>query len=241
MPDKPLTLATRLRTSALRRVRRLQRSGGWNEVSCRYFGTRFKVDLTELVGFEIATGRFEYHHVERMLQECRRRKPDIFIDVGANIGLYTCVIGRARAAKRLIAFEPDPAIFRELLDNIKLNNLTVDAIPAAVGAQTGVVRFKKATGENRGLGQVSDDGDDVNCVALDDHISLSSAVIAIKMDIEGGEPAALKGAAQLLSHNSGYAQIEAPEARAPVVIQMMQDFGWQLIWQNGLDCMFSKQ
>ena len=176
-----------------------------------------------------------------MLEECRKRKPDIFIDVGANLGLYTCVVGRAQAAKRLIAFEPDPIIFSELQNNIKRNNLTVDAVPAAVGAETGVVRFKKATGENRGLGQVSDDGDDINCVALDDHLSLSSAVIALKMDIEGGEPAALKGASKLLSRNSGYAQIEAPDTRAPVVIQMMTDFGWQLIWQNGLDCMFSKQ
>jgi FkbM family methyltransferase len=241
MPDKQLAFATRMRTSALRRMRRLQRSNGWNEVSCRYFGARFNVDLTDLVGFEIATNRFEYHHVDRMLQECRKRKPDLFIDVGANLGLYTCVVGRAQAAKRLIAFEPDPIIFRELQNNIKRNNLTVEAVPVAVGAETGVVRFKKATGENRGLGQVSEDGEDVNCVALDDQLSLSSAIIAIKMDIEGGEPAALKGANKLLSRNSGYAQIEAPDARAPVVIQMMADFGWQLIWQNGLDCMFSKQ
>ena len=32
-----------------------------------------------------------------MIEACERLKPRVFVDVGANLGLYTCVLGRNRA------------------------------------------------------------------------------------------------------------------------------------------------
>jgi hypothetical protein len=37
-------------------------------------------------------------------------KPDVFIDVGANLGLYTCVLLKNRLVPRAILFEPDRPI-----------------------------------------------------------------------------------------------------------------------------------
>lgn len=183
LPDLALPIVTKYRTSALRRLRKLQRSIGWTEVSCRYFGARFVVQLTDLVGFEIATGRFEYHNLKRMLRECRARRPDIFIDVGANIGLYSCVLGRAGVVGVVSAFEPDPLLHRELVANTERNGVAADNVLAAAGFSTGSVRFTRAGHDNRGLGRVSADGEEVRAIALDDHVPLRGKVVALKVDV----------------------------------------------------------
>lgn len=67
---------------------------------------------------------------------CRRYRPEAFIDDGANIGLYTRVLGKAQAARILLAFEPDPRNSARLSESIARNGLVgiVDAHPMAVGA-----------------------------------------------------------------------------------------------------------
>jgi len=125
----------KLRTSALRRYRRLQRSLGITAVTCSYFGTRFNVDIRDLMGFEIATGRLEFGDIRRFLAACSRLRPSIFIDVGANVGLYSCIVGTHRVASRIVSFEPDPRNFAGLLRNIALNRCEklIEARPQAVG------------------------------------------------------------------------------------------------------------
>ena len=48
----------------------------------------------------------------------------MFIDVGANIGLYSCILGRSRLVPRIVAFEPDRDNFARLVENIQRNSLT---------------------------------------------------------------------------------------------------------------------
>ncbi|MEJ7636566.1 MAG: FkbM family methyltransferase, partial [Singulisphaera sp.] len=53
--------------------------------------------------------------------------PDaVFVDVGANVGVYTLALARhlGRGAGRVIAFEPHPTNFRRLQEHIALNALT---------------------------------------------------------------------------------------------------------------------
>ena len=92
-----------------------------------------------MIADEIAIRRYEWWQLTMMLMACRRYRPDVFIDVGANIGLYTCVLGRAQAAPRLVAFEPDGQNFARLSENIERNGLAgVAAVrPVAVGAARG--------------------------------------------------------------------------------------------------------
>src|SRR5690349_4244048 len=49
------------------------------------------------------------------------RPEDLFVDVGANVGSYVVLAGAVGA--RCVAFEPVPASFKGLLDNIRLNGL----------------------------------------------------------------------------------------------------------------------
>lgn len=49
---------------------------------------------------------------------------EVFVDVGANIGYFTCLAGKLVGNSGLvIAFEPEPLNFRLLISNVKVNNL----------------------------------------------------------------------------------------------------------------------
>ena len=53
------------------------------------------------------------------------RPGDIFVDVGANIGLFTLIAAKLVGKRgHVYAFEPSSRIHQRLIDNIKLNNLT---------------------------------------------------------------------------------------------------------------------
>src|SRR5690349_4428934 len=73
-------------------------------VRTRYYGADFIVNLEDGIGYEVAINRFEWRGLKIMLDACQRLKPELFLDVGANLGPYTCVLARRRAAPRIIAF-----------------------------------------------------------------------------------------------------------------------------------------
>ena len=56
----------------------------------------------------------------------------VVIDVGAFVG-DSAIYFASRGAKKVIAIEPHPDAFREMLDNIKLNNLENVVVPLNVG------------------------------------------------------------------------------------------------------------
>jgi protein-L-isoaspartate O-methyltransferase len=62
-----------------------------------------------------------------------------FIDVGANIGYFSCLMSKlAGPAGKVLAIEPEPQNLKLLEQNIKINNLTnVVVYPCALGAGEG--------------------------------------------------------------------------------------------------------
>lgn len=129
------------------------------------------------------------------------------IDVGANIGVYSRFLaGLVGADGKVVAFEPAPDVFRRLQDNVaRLSQ--VEPINAAVGSDTGeIVLFESDelnvdhrvydTGENRR--QIR-----VRCWALDDYIQPAQRVNLVKIDVQGFELRALRGAERVLKSNAG--------------------------------------
>ncbi|HVG50763.1 MAG TPA: FkbM family methyltransferase, partial [Xanthobacteraceae bacterium] len=184
-------------------------------VSCRYSGARFEVDVSDIVGHEIAINRFEWRELKLMMAACERFKPDVLVDVGANLGLYTCVLGSKKLVPRLIAFEPDRENFSRLTTNLALNGLSghVEAHDVAVGARFGTATLVPSAPANRGMSRIgsepADNSYEVTVVTLDETVPHLGRNIAIKIDVEGFEDEVLSGATQLLDRNGGYAQIEA--------------------------------
>jgi FkbM family methyltransferase len=141
----------------------------------------------------------------------------VFFDVGANLGQYTLLAAhRVGTAGHVHSFEPSSRMFTELKFNAELNSLssTCTLNNIAISDHEGTARlsmyepgaevYASLGTQHRGhtpiIGHES-----VKTITLDAYIREHGIghVDLIKMDIEGAELPALKGAATLLSRDDG--------------------------------------
>jgi len=214
---------------------------------CRYFGADFLVRSVNVGGLEISAKIAEYPELKNFMRACAELKPDVFIDIGANLGLYTCIVMKNRLAPRAIAFEPDRRNRIHLRANLLINDLIgadIEIHEVALGAERGKFRLVPGPERDIGLSQIVEqpaagDGYDVEVVRFDDVVALAGRTLAIKIDIERYERKALAGMARTLSDNRGMVQIEVLEAREETV-GLMREAGYTLIWENGPNLVFRK-
>jgi FkbM family methyltransferase len=123
------------------------------------------------------------------------------LDIGANIGYYTVEVARKATFGKVISFEPDPANFALLQRNVALNQVKNTVLHnAAISDRAGHMRLYKHP-FNTGDYRLYNDGDfkefvDVPTLRLDDVIT--ERVDMIKIDVQGFEYFAMKGAEQIL-------------------------------------------
>ncbi len=136
----------------------------------------------------------------------------VFLDIGANVGLFTLLGSRwVGATGRVIAVEPSPRERQRLDAHLRLNAVdNVDVVAAAVADREGTGELMVASPERSGLNTLGrrfayDDVTiaervSVPLVTLDAIVQGAglTRVDVIKLDIEGGEVAALEGAATTL-------------------------------------------
>ncbi|MGB6732409.1 MAG: hypothetical protein WBE84_14765, partial [Xanthobacteraceae bacterium] len=72
-----------------------------------YLGAKFLVRLDNVIGREIAFRSFERDRIENFIALCEEGKPDLFLDLGANCGVYTCILLENDYVPRAVLFEPD--------------------------------------------------------------------------------------------------------------------------------------
>jgi FkbM family methyltransferase len=230
----------------LRELRLLQRRLGVREVRCSYFGTDFRVDLRNGYGFDVATRRFEHGDLARMVRALRRIQPTVFLDVGANIGLYTCIIGTLFPALRIVALEPDPTPFAVLETEMAQRGFESRAtlIRSAAGASDGgEIGLVKGSGAQEGMTmvtQVADGYCSASLVTLDALDLPREGCIAIKIDVDGYELDVLRGGSELFRRNRGYVQIEAMGENIRPVADWMAAAGWRTVDRYGINSMFEK-
>jgi FkbM family methyltransferase len=135
------------------------------------------------------------------------KENDIFYDVGANYGFYTCLAQEFIINGEIHAFEPNPKIFRLLKENSRLDifkNTFLNEI--ALSDKIGETEFY-----DREIIRHSGDSSliklphfekyriiNVKTTTLDEYILNHRPPTIIKIDVEGGEPLVLKGASSLL-------------------------------------------
>lgn len=148
------------------------------------------------------------------------------VDVGANVGYYTVKWGQMIGADgALHAFEANPEAAQILYENLALNNLhghvRLHTHAAGHGHGTATLRL---TWSNTGMGTLRETpmppGDvrtyGVAVAPLDDVLSDLSGVDLFKIDVEGSEPAVLKGATKLIERSPNAAfHIEAQTSWEP--------------------------
>ena len=172
----------------------------WNTPLGRFWGTEGDGRELDLLTLEQAVGDiYEQRNVAV-------RDSDVVVDVGAHLGTFTR-IALQHGARLVVAVEPDPvnaACFERTFD-AEISAGRVQLVRAAAWHSTGSLEFE--IGNASQTGRVTDSGSSravtVRAVTLDDVVDelKLARVDFIKMDIEGAERHALKGARRLLARD----------------------------------------
>lgn len=131
------------------------------------------------------------------------RENEHFLDVGANIGSYT-VLAAAGPGARVTAIEPIPSTYRKLQLNVSLNEFghLVRACNIGLSDKSGTLRFSSemdTVNHVLAKGESNVKALEIPVMKLDDLIGDDCPRI-IKIDVEGHELPALKGAATTLAN-----------------------------------------
>ncbi len=143
------------------------------------------------------------------------RPGDVAFDIGANVGLFTVLMGRlVGPAGHVVAYEAAPENVALLRDNIAMNYYTdrVDVIAKAAAADAGTLRFHQST-RFQGNGSLLPHDDDyqrayavdeertleVDAEPLDIHRGRFERIHLVKIDVEGGEEQVLRGMESLIA------------------------------------------
>ena len=138
---------------------------------------------------------------DRLLSKIVRRGTIVF-DIGANIGYYTRYLSNLLGNCGLVvAVEPMPRALRLLQRNAELARSSIKVIPCAVGEchSRGTLHEAVDLDTSRVRFTGGDDMVGVEVVAIDALADEYGQPDLIKLDIEGAELQALRGAKQVLS------------------------------------------
>jgi FkbM family methyltransferase len=165
----------------------------------------------------------------------------VVVDAGANIGIYSQFLSRCVGRTGVVhSFEPSPENFERLrfatrnLANVRLSR-------AAVGESSGRSKLYVSDQLNVDHRTYMAEGDSrdavpIDIVALDDYFEPGQRVDLIKMDIQGYEFHALRGATRVLEENPDInlllefwpSGLEQAGVRWEELVQMLQGFNMEL-------------
>ena len=148
-------------------------------------------------------GTFEIEEIN--IIKSHLREADIFVDVGANIGLYTCI---ARSlGKPAVAIEPQPQNLECLYDNLNQNGWSdTEVFPLGLSHKPDLLTLYGASGPSvslvRGWAGYSNRFKRVVPVNTLDTLlgsRFSGKKLFIKIDVEGAEYGVLQGSLKTLN------------------------------------------
>lgn len=174
---------------------------------------------------------------------CRLISPGAtVVDAGANIGYMTVLAGvMAGSGGKVLSFEPHPDLFAVLRRNIGKAcesgaAAAFEPHQAALGDVPGTARLQLPSEfeSNDGIARIGGEAlaggrsITVNVVTLDDVLA-GSRVDVLKIDVEGYEPQALKGASQALaSRRIRHVVFEDLAVNESEAVRILRDSGFRL-------------
>jgi FkbM family methyltransferase len=158
------------------------------------------------------------------------------LDIGANVGAHTVELSRLVGPAGVVhAFEPQRLIFQLLCANLALNNCTnVFTRQAAVGAACGTIPVPSPDPARRcnygGLSLLDQTAGEAVPSLTIDSLDLNDCQF-IKIDIEGMETEALRGAAATIARFRPMLYVENDrQARSAELIGLLQQYSYRLYW-----------
>lgn len=169
------------------------------------------------------------------------------LDIGANLGNHTMFWATNLSAKRIISFEPFPANYAVLTQNINNNSLfSVQAIQMAVSDHSGNLAVKEFTDKNYGattFEHVDTSEQDANVIqsrSIDSvfyQLNLPR-IDFVKIDTEGFELSVLRGMMSVIQKFHPVFWVEASEDTAAEVYRVLCDNGYRLVDVSGANTLF---
>jgi FkbM family methyltransferase len=119
-----------------------------------------------------------------------------FVDCGAFDGDSFLALSRHRSTGRGFLFEPDRTNYAALVERVRASSLVATCIPCAVSDRLQDLYFS-GSGEAVAAGE---EGRPIVAVKLDEMLG-AETIDFLKLDIEGGEAAAIEGARDLIARS----------------------------------------
>lgn len=166
---------------------------------------------------------------------------DVVWDVGSNVGLFAfAAAGLAGPRGQVLAIEADiwlAQLLRRSAAQRSFGSAQVRVLPGAVSAEVGVSEFEiaargRASNHLEGFGNSQAGGTRerqlVMTMSLDSLLTHFPPPNVLKIDIEGAEALAIRGASRLLSEFRPRLLVEVSEANAVEVGQTLRSLGYVL-------------
>lgn len=169
------------------------------------FGHTVVAFRNDHVGDKIAKyGLYEKENLELLLTLLKKIHSPVVLDIGANIGNHSLAF--ATAASRVLAFEPLPAVYALLAENIRANHLdNITAYPFALSDTEEDATIYMVREGNVGASSFDRREDNVEAVTVrkrigDDVIRESDIkkIDLVKIDVEAHEVFVLRGLSETL-------------------------------------------
>jgi FkbM family methyltransferase len=194
------------------------------QIDVQLFGASLRIDTREEIGLWRAARMAEENIIFRdevasLLNVALLLRPgDTFVDVGANVGLYSSVLSRLRNVSpdtNYVAIEPNPETVERLRHSL---GKSVQVLNIALSDRSGELGF--TSGVTSGVFRVSTNEFaeiKVRCERLD-ALPLPRTDLVVKIDVEGHELPVLRGAAALFNEErikviyiDGYSDEKIPD------------------------------
>ena len=200
-------------------------------------GRKMKLDLQREKDYWL--GSYELDLVRELKQQLGDKQ--VAYDVGANIGYISLVMAELLdEGGKVFSFEALPANLERLKENVAFGQREgqIEVVPKAVAEESGLARFKvHASGGMGKLASAQGRKEHYEREIQVEALSLDAAVYELglpapqllKIDIEGGEGAALQGAERLLAEQRPTLLIELHgQAAAQEVFKVLARHNYQV-------------
>jgi FkbM family methyltransferase len=185
----------------------------------------------------------EFSEREWMLLAQLARPNAVIVEIGANIGAHAVSLAKAVGpGGHVVAIEPQPVVFQNLCANLALNGLTnVQAINAGCGEADASLSFPRINYTRLGnfgaipLDRLPPDPNSpfrVPVRPLDALVDLK-ALHLIKIDVEGMEAAAIRGARGLIAAHRPFLYVENDRVeKSAELISLIESLGYRAWWHT---------
>lgn len=193
------------------------------------FPKRIRYYLATRVIFLRPQSQFFFEsEIKKIIQSYRG---ELFIDIGANIGIHT--VTASKCFNRVLAIEPHPINVRKMnarLKKRKITNVTIHEV--AITNYTGLGRLHIST--NPGGHSLRDETGEgtilVRVSRLQDLITDEKQFDLIKVDVEGAEWDVLRGAILIMPKIQGWIIELHNTNKRRELISLMRSFGYNTRW-----------